>query len=373
MNILRNIIVIFFLFFCSFIFSQKDNVKITAIDKKNIYKKHLFIAPKFDLKYYNNKVNKLDSTSIKNDKFEFNIQGFLDDFPRPYYFILEFEKNKSYLITQDFFILDKSKNIIFDSENAEITDENKYYQLDKDKNSYNKYMKDVFFQKRVIDSIKYASTDFEKIGDSLKPTYEKLKEEEEKRLLKYSELNPNSIILFWEIVNKTENEGYNVVYEKAFKNLSKKIKNSSPGNELIKLFTEIKKMVIGNYFNFHIKNSKIKVSKKFTLVDFWFSYCKPCIEEMPKYKLIYEKYKVNGFEYIGISTDRTQDINNWKKVIEENGLVWQNLLDENGMETKKVNINKFPTTFLLDSEGKIVKKDISPEELDEFLEEYLKN
>ena len=370
--LIKNIINIFFLFYCSFIFSQKDNVKVTAIDKKNLYKKHLFLAPKFDLKYYNQS-NKLDSTSIKNNKFEFNIQGFSDDFPRPYFFIMEFEKNKSYLITQDFYILNKSKNVVFDSENAKITDENEYNELKKDKNSYIEYMKDVFLQKGKIDSIKYTSTDFEKIGDSLKPTYEKLKEEEEKRLLKYSKLNPNSIILFWEIVNKTENEGYNLVYETAFTNLSKRIKNSSPGKELSKLFTQIKKITIGNYFNFYIKNSKIKISKKYTLVDFWFSYCKPCIEEMPKYKLIYEKYKVKGFEYIGISTDRSQDINNWKKVIEKNGLVWQNLLDENGLESKKYNINKFPTTFLLDSEGKIVKKDISPEELDKFLEENLKN
>ena len=48
------------------------------------------------------------------------------------------------------------------------------------------------------------------------------------------------------------------------------------------------------------------------------------------------------------------------------------LLDENGNISKKYSINKFPTNFLLDSEGKIIKRDIPQEELEKFLEENLK-
>ena len=67
-----------------------------------------------------------------------------------------------------------------------------------------------------------------------------------------------------------------------------------------------------------------------------------------------------------------QIIENWKKVIAKNNITWQNLLDENGNISKKYSINKFPTNFLLDSEGKIIKRDIPQEELEKFLEENLK-
>ncbi|WHF52601.1 TlpA disulfide reductase family protein [Chryseobacterium gotjawalense] len=84
-------------------------------------------------------------------------------------------------------------------------------------------------------------------------------------------------------------------------------------------------------------------------------------------------YKDKGFEIIVFSTDRTLDIANWRKTVDKNNLSWQNVLDENGVEAKKYNINQFPTTFLLDAEGNIIKKNISPEELAQFLEENLKN
>ncbi len=121
-----------------------------------------------------------------------------------------------------------------------------------------------------------------------------------------------------------------------------------------------------------IKNEKLSLSQKYTLIDFWFSYCKPCLLEIPYYKELYEKYKDKNFSIISISTDRTQDIENWKKVIAKNNITWQNLLDENGNISKKYSINKFPTNFLLDSEGKIIKRDIPQEELEKFLEENLK-
>ena len=94
--------------------------------------------------------------------------------------------------------------------------------------------------------------------------------------------------------------------------------------------------------------------------------------KIPYYKELYEKYKDKNFSIISISTDRTQDIENWKKVIAKNNITWQNLLDENGNISKKYSINKFPTNFLLDSEGKIIKRDIPQEELEKFLEENLK-
>ncbi|WP_228377054.1 TlpA family protein disulfide reductase [Chryseobacterium sp. FH2] len=241
--------------------------------------------------------------------------------------------------------------------------------------SYEKYMKNTIMQKKQLDSVKYASyknNSFEKIKDSLKGKYEILKLKEQDLLYNYSKLNPNSIILFWEIVDRIEKDGYDKKYELIFNNLSKEIKQSFPGKILYNQFTILQENIEGNLFKFKINNTNITVSKKFTLIDFWFSHCKACLEEMPKYKSIYKKYKNNDFEIIGISTDRTNYIDDWKKVINEKDLPWLNLLDENSVEAQKYNINKFPTTFLLDKEGRIIKKDISPEELEKFLDENMK-
>lgn len=110
----------------------------------------------------------------------------------------------------------------------------------------------------------------------------------------------------------------------------------------------------------------------FTLIDFWFSGCAPCIAQFPKYKRIYEKYKDKDFEIIGISTDTTKNKKNWEKVLQKQQLPWLQYLDENGKEAGKLNIHKFPTNFLVDAQGKIIQKDISPESLEQFLAEHLK-
>ena len=58
-----------------------------------------------------------------------------------------------------------------------------------------------------------------------------------------------------------------------------------------------------------------------------------------------------------------QDVVNWKKQIDKNNMLWHQVLDENGAVSKKFNITKFPTNFLLDENGKILKRDVSKIEL----------
>ena len=105
------------------------------------------------------------------------------------------------------------------------------------------------------------------------------------------------------------------------------------------------------------------------MIDFWFSYCKPCLAQFPKYKEIYNLNKVKGFEIIGISVDRKEDEANWLNTIKKYNLSWLQYLDKNEIVSQKLNIKSFPTNFLLDSNGVIVGKDFSPEDLENFLRE----
>lgn len=181
----------------------------------------------------------------------------------------------------------------------------------------------------------------------------------ENLLVEYSKENPESYMLFWTLVQHFQYRGFKESYLTAFKNLSSKIRNSEYGKMFYNDMMKSLKLSEHSVFpDLEFKGKKIlsSLGKKYTLIDFWFSSCQPCLVEIPKYKKLYSKFKDKGFEIVSISTDRTVD-KRWEKVVKE--------------KSKLYNVNSFPTTFLLDFTGAIVKKNISLEELDGFLENKL--
>jgi thiol-disulfide isomerase/thioredoxin len=231
--------------------------------------------------------------------------------------------------------------------------------------------------KNISDDIKANSNIFP--SEKKIPYDRSIKKNEETKdslIYQYANKNKDSFLVLWYLIFDMENNGnYSNWYKKTFESLSGEVKNSSAGKRLSNKIQSIEKMQPESQFPMEIvkKNYNFKnANKKYIYLDFWFSHCGPCLNDFPKYKEVYAKYKEKGFEIIGVSTDRTKDIADWKKVIKEKDLNWVHFLDENGDESRQFNINAFPTTFLLNSEGIIIKKDISPEELDEFLEQNLK-
>lgn len=61
----------------------------------------------------------------------------------------------------------------------------------------------------------------------------------------------------------------------------------------------------------------------------------------------------------------------WQNAIVKDQITWPQFWDINGRESAKLSIVAFPTNFLLNSEGKIIKKNIRPAELDKFLSEHI--
>jgi thiol-disulfide isomerase/thioredoxin len=177
------------------------------------------------------------------------------------------------------------------------------------------------------------------------------------------------------LVRKQKNNGYKIINEKAFNNLSSKIRKSKLGLQFSKDIIAARQLLVGNLFPVAAFDNpaKITLGEKYTLIDFWFSYCSPCIMQMPKYLEINKKYSGKDFQIVQISTDVTKNVENWKRIIKKYDLPWQNLLDENALVSETYYINVFPTNFLLDSDGKILKRDISQVDLEKFLEENLNN
>lgn len=363
---------IFSLSFC------QEKVQVVAKDNNNILKKTLMLIPAVEGKYYNNFTK--DSTNLKDGKYTFNISKAVLNFPKPFQLSFEIVKNKSYGGTDMFFLPSINNVISFDSTTGKVM-QNQNEKMVKESKALSVFLKPIEIENTKFNKIKQLS--YKKNGynnllmktiDSLAPDYKKLLLKENKSLLTYSKKNPNSLALFWKIVQKISRNEYDPIFNIIYNNFSAKIKNSEYGKILNQDLNNRSKLEVGNQFpemSFGNNNISSVFGTKYTLVDFWFSYCQPCIEAMPKYKTLYADYKGRGFEIIGISSDRTQDIANWKNTVEKYRLVWKNFHDKNKMETTKYNINSFPTTFLLNADGKIIKKNISPEELNVFLKENL--
>ena len=87
------------------------------------------------------------------------------------------------------------------------------------------------------------------------------------------------------------------------------------------------------------------------LLDFWATWCGPCIAEMPNVKATYAKYKDQKFEIIGISLD--QSTAPLEAYIASEGLTWRQYLDSNGWISNMYNVRAIPSTFLIDGAGVI--------------------
>ena len=110
---------------------------------------------------------------------------------------------------------------------------------------------------------------------------------------------------------------------------------------------------------------------KVVLVDFWATWCPPCVEDVPGLVETYEKFKDKGFEIVVISLD--SDKGALEKFTTENKMTWPQFFDGQGWDNelaKRYKIQSVPTMWLLDREGKLV--DPSPRaRLDEAVEAAL--
>jgi len=108
------------------------------------------------------------------------------------------------------------------------------------------------------------------------------------------------------------------------------------------------------------------------LVDFWATWCGPCIAELPHLLTAYEKYHEKGFEIIGISLDEDRDA--LEAFVEENEMAWPQYFDGKGWENEiaqRFGIRGIPATFLVGKDGTIIAANLRGDELESALESAL--
>lgn len=115
-------------------------------------------------------------------------------------------------------------------------------------------------------------------------------------------------------------------------------------------------------FTDHLTGKPISMDElrgKVVVIDFWATWCGPCIAEMPKMKELYAKYKDQGVEFIGVSLDQPADRGGDKaltKYCEENGITWPQYYQGNYWQSEfsvSWGINAIPALFIVDKEGKL--------------------
>ena len=91
---------------------------------------------------------------------------------------------------------------------------------------------------------------------------------------------------------------------------------------------------------------------KVVLIDFWATWCGPCMREVPEVVAAYKKYHDKGFEVIGISLDQSKD--KMLAVTQEKEMTWPQYFDGKGWQnaiSSRFNIRAIPTMWLIDKTG----------------------
>ena len=111
---------------------------------------------------------------------------------------------------------------------------------------------------------------------------------------------------------------------------------------------------------------------KAVLVVFWATWCKPCFEDLPKLKALYQQYQKQGFEVIGVNLDNTP--NGVKGYLQQNGMTWPQIHEAGGLESPPslaFGVISLPTMFLVDKKGLVHSRPSSIEDVKTALPEAL--
>lgn len=195
-------------------------------------------------------------------------------------------------------------------------------------------------------------------------------------LLNYIEDNPESYVAFWVMAESFSIYGYEPIVTEIYHAGSEKLKESFLGKALYKSLEENRLFAVNGQFpdaslltldgtEEHLEFEGL--DSTYLLIDFWATWCAPCLKQFPEIAALYEATSRDFFDVVAISIDDDKTKKSWENYLAKQNFPWHQYLDRQGLD-KKLFINAIPSNFLLDNTGKIVMRNFTMQELKAFLE-----
>ena len=334
-----------------------------TVDQKDLIGKTVYIRERINREW-----KTLDSTTISDRKFSF--KGTIDT-AKIAYIVYQSPKNKR--VRQAFVLENGNISVLADSTgfmSFKGTSQNEKLQTYQNlKNEFNKKVYKFVDSQRDRVITPEQKTAFDKES-------EKLNAEEVAIDKKFTIENINTLV-------------GNHVFMNSFFGMSlaekeELIKLMTPETKSVKRIQEIiadmeieKKVAVGKQFadiKLVTQDGKLLAlsdlvgKTDFVLVDFWASWCGPCMEFLPDLQAFYAKHKGRSFEIYGVSLDDSKEA--WVTAIKSHKIEWKLVSDLKGWKSEGARtyaVNSIPSTVLIDKTGKIVGKNLSISEMEKFL------
>ena len=121
------------------------------------------------------------------------------------------------------------------------------------------------------------------------------------------------------------------------------------------VYSQIPSAVLKDINGKSVKTDTLNNGGKPMIVDFFASWCKPCIRELNAIADVYEDWQEEtGVKLVAISIDQAQNMNKVKPLVDNHGWEYEVLLDPNGDMKRAFGIQTIPYTSIVDGNGKIV-------------------
>ena len=92
------------------------------------------------------------------------------------------------------------------------------------------------------------------------------------------------------------------------------------------------------------------------ILNFWATWCPPCVMEMPSMETLYQRFKDQGLEILAVNVG--ESTNTAKDFIDQHGFTYPIMMDSNFSVASQYGIQYFPTTFIVDRSGMVINMSI---------------